>query len=96
MPAYLIVEHTITDPAELEAELVAARDLGYALTSDELEIGLAAVAAPIRSLDGGVIGAVAVSGPTFRIHEATIPTIAARVLTAAAQISQRNGYPKAG
>jgi DNA-binding IclR family transcriptional regulator len=89
-------EHTVTEPANLEAELATVREQGYALTFEELEVGLAAVAAPILSLDGRIIAAIAVSGPTFRLHEATIPGIAARVITAAARISERNGYPKAG
>jgi DNA-binding IclR family transcriptional regulator len=63
---------------------------------EEHEIGLAAVAAPIRSIDGEVIAAVAVSGPIFRLNEDTIAEVAEHVLIAAAEISQRNGYPKRG
>jgi IclR family acetate operon transcriptional repressor len=80
----------------MEAELQAVRERGYARTLEEQEIGLVAVAAPIRALDGRVIAALAVSGPTFRLHEATIPGVAERLLAAAAEISERNGYPKAG
>ena len=58
--------------------------------------GSSAVAAPIRALDGRVIAALVVSGPTFRINDETIPRIAERLLSAAAEISERNGYPKAG
>lgn len=89
-------EHTITDPRHLDRELAAVREQGYARTVEEQELGLAAVAAPIRSLDGRVIAALAVSGPTLRIDEVAIPRIAERLLAAAAQISERNGYPKAG
>lgn len=89
-------EFTIVDPAKLEAELVLVRESGYARTIDEHEVGLAAVAAPIRALDGRVIAALALSGPTFRINDATIPDIAERLLSAAAEISERNGFPKAG
>jgi len=89
-------ERTIVDRVALETELDAVRARGYAQTLEEQEIGLAAVAAPIRSLDGRVVAAVAASGPTFRSNEETIPDIAARVVTAGAQISERNGVPKAG
>ncbi|MFI7067976.1 IclR family transcriptional regulator [Kribbella sp. NPDC050124] len=89
-------DHTMVDPGVLEADLARVRDNGYASTFEEQEIGLAAVAAPIRSLDGEVIAALTVSGPTFRIDRASIPKIAERLLPAAAQISERNGYPKAG
>jgi DNA-binding IclR family transcriptional regulator len=87
---------TLTDPGQLEKELAAVREHGFARSMEEQEVGLAAIAAPIRSLHGEVIAALAVTGPAFRIHELTIPGIAERLLVAAAQISERNGYPKAG
>jgi IclR family transcriptional regulator, acetate operon repressor len=89
-------EHTIVDPGVLERQLEEVRAQGYGFTQEELEIGLAAVAAPIRDLEGHVIAAVAVSGPKFRINEDTIPGIAQEARSAAAQISERNGYPKPG
>jgi len=88
--------HTIADPAALEEQLALVRQRGYACTVEEHETGLASVAAPIRSLDGQVVAAVTVSGPTFRLNEDTIPDVAKHVLAAAAEISQRNGYPKPG
>lgn len=88
--------HTIVDPAALERQLALVREREYAYTVEEHEIGLAAVAAPIRSLDGRVVAAVTVSGPTFRLNEDTIADVALHVLEAAAEISQRNGYPKRG
>jgi len=84
------------DPATLKQHLALVRARGYASTMEEHEIGLAAVAAPIRTLDGNVIAAVSASGPTFRITEDTLPGIAAHVVAAAAEISQRHGYPRRG
>ena len=40
---------------------------GYASTVDELEVGLCAVAAPVRGRDGGVVAAVGVHGPSARM-----------------------------
>jgi IclR family acetate operon transcriptional repressor len=88
--------HTIVDPSQLKRQLALVRELGYAYTMDEQEIGLAAIGAPIRTLDGHVIAAVTASGPTFRINEDTLPDIAEQVLAAAARISQRHGYPRRG
>lgn len=88
--------HTIVDPAVLKEQLALARQRGYACTLEEHEIGLAAVAAPVRSLHGQVAAAVTVSGPTFRLNEDTIPDVAKHVLASAAEISQRNGYSKPG
>ena len=89
-------ERTITSREALEAQLEDVRQQGYAFTMEEREIGLAAVAAPIRALDGGVVAALAISGPTFRINPDTIPEMAQQVVVAAIQISQRNGLPKPG
>jgi IclR family transcriptional regulator, acetate operon repressor len=88
--------HTIVDPSALERELALVRERGYARTVDEHEVGLAAVGAPIRTLDGNVVAAVTASGPTFRINEDTFPDLAKHVLAAAAEISQRHGYPRRG
>ena len=88
--------HTIVDPAALTEQLALVRERGYASTMEELEIGLAAVGAPVRNLDGHVIAAVTVSGPAFRISEDTLPDLADHVLAAAAEISQRHGYPRRG
>lgn len=83
------------EPAKLEEQLAEVRKLGYAYSVDEHEIGLAGVAAPIRSLGGGVIAAVVASGPSFRITSEKVPELAEHVLAAAAAISERNGFPKA-
>lgn len=89
-------EHTVTDRRMLEKQLAEVREHGYSFTSEEHEIGLAAVAAPIRGLNDELIAAVTVSGPTFRINPSTIPAIAEQVIAAADAISERNGNPKAG
>jgi IclR family transcriptional regulator, acetate operon repressor len=56
-----------TDRAALERELTQVRRRGWAASVDELEVGLAGVAAPVRATDGAVIAAVSVSGPHDRI-----------------------------
>ena len=85
--------HTVVEPSALKRELAVVRERGYASVRDAHEIGLAAVGAPIRTLDGHVIAAVTASGPTFRIDP---DVLAGHVLTAAAEISQRHGYPRRG
>ena len=54
-------ERTITSRAALAAELVAVRERGYAVTIEELEPGLVAVAAPIF-VGGTAVGGTAVGG----------------------------------
>ena len=47
-----LTERTITDPARLTAELARVRRDDFAEAIDELEIGLAAIAAPVRGAGG--------------------------------------------
>jgi IclR family acetate operon transcriptional repressor len=89
-------EHTIVEAATLTDQLESVRSQGYAYALGEHEVGLAAVAAPIKSLDGEVIAALTISGPNFRLNADTIPDVAPHVMSAAAEISERNGYPKPG
>jgi IclR family acetate operon transcriptional repressor len=89
-------ENTITSRGRLEEQLEAVRDQGYGFTVEEYQVGLAAVAAPIRNIDGQVVAGVGISGPNFRINPVTIPGLAEQVIAAAVEISQRVGQPKPG
>lgn len=53
---------TITDFDVLDAELDLVRARGYAMEIEELALGRACVAAPIRDRDGTVVAAISVSG----------------------------------
>jgi IclR family transcriptional regulator, pca regulon regulatory protein len=88
-----LVEGTITSPEALRLELARVRELGYALTSEELEKGLISVAAPVRDARGTVVGVIACSTSTarntpeqFRQHAVPI------VLRAAADLSADLGF----
>jgi IclR family transcriptional regulator, acetate operon repressor len=59
--------HSPVDRGRLARELAEVRRLGWAASVDELEVGLAGVAAPVRAIDGAVVAAIAVAGPTGRI-----------------------------
>ena len=84
--------HTVTKSSTLEAELTTVRRQGWAETSEELEIGLNGVAAPIHDATGKVIAAVGVSGPSHRLSPDTFRTVAARLLVGAREIGARLGY----
>jgi DNA-binding IclR family transcriptional regulator len=60
---------TLTDPAVLAADLRTTRERGYAVTVDELEIGLSGIAVPVRGARDQVVAALGVSGPTPRLEE---------------------------
>jgi DNA-binding IclR family transcriptional regulator len=57
---------TIVDDEGMVAELERVRQLGYADTVDELEIGFASIAASARDDRDRVIAMVGINGPTFR------------------------------
>lgn len=90
MPAR--TEHTITSPVAFLAELHAVRDRGYAIDNEERAYGIKCIAAPIRNDLGRVVGAISVSGPSFRVSAETLPQLIADVTAAAAAVSRRQGY----
>ncbi len=83
---------TVTDAAALRRELDETVRDGYAFTAGELELGLNAVAAPIRLYDGTVIAAISVSGPSYRVTPERISEFAGAVVAAAVEVSASLGY----
>ncbi len=90
LPAY--TDLTITKRSALRGELDVVREQGHAVAVDELEVGLTAVAAPVRNAHGDVIASLSVSGPTFRLDEARLSTAIPLLEQAAAEISHRLGW----
>lgn len=83
---------TITGRAPLRAELDRVRDQGYAVAVDELEVGLTAVAAPIRNAHGDVVASMSVSGPSFRLPDDRVDEVVRAVRAAADEVSHRLGW----
>jgi DNA-binding IclR family transcriptional regulator len=83
---------TLTSRAALKADLAAVRERGWAVTDEELEPGLVAVAAPVRRDGGAVIAAVSVSAPASRLTPAAVPGAAAHCVAAAERLSALLGY----
>ncbi|MER7505344.1 IclR family transcriptional regulator [Nonomuraea pusilla] len=81
---------TITSPERLGLEQV--RERGWASTEEELEVGLNAVAAPIRGGDGSVVAAVSASGPSYRLTRQRLPEVGKLLVEGAREISQRIGH----
>ncbi|BCM71541.1 MULTISPECIES: IclR family transcriptional regulator [Streptomyces] len=91
-PLPRFTDRTITGASMLRAELEAVVGQGYGVTVEELELGLAAVAAPVRAHDGKVIAAISVSGPVYRLNADRLPEVAKRTVAAGAELSRRMGY----
>ncbi|MFZ0324149.1 MAG: IclR family transcriptional regulator [Actinomycetes bacterium] len=83
---------TVSTPDELVTSLREIRRDGIAVAVDELEVGLTAVAAPVRSLHGDIIASVSVSGPSFRLSADGIDAVVLVVREASTQISARMGW----
>lgn len=83
---------TVTSIEGLQRELTTARERGWAQAVEEFEVGLNAVAAPIRGPEGEVVAAISVAGPAYRLSTEDLPRAAEVLLRAAAQISRRLGF----
>ena len=82
---------TITTGPALDADLAAVRDRGYAVTDEELERGLVAVAAPVFAGGRVAIAAISVSAPASRLTADLVPGTAARCVAAAGALSATLG-----
>ncbi len=90
LPLDRVTPNTITDRAKLEAQLEDARQIGVARTHEELEVGLDAIAAPVFGVDGDVVAALDVSGPSHRLRNRLDLDRLTR--EGAADLSRRLGY----
>lgn len=86
--------HTITSQEALLDELERVRIQGYAMDSEENEIGVSCVGSPIFDYTTRVIGAISVSGPTERMTVSRRLELAPIVRDAGVRLSNRMGYPR--
>jgi IclR family transcriptional regulator, acetate operon repressor len=95
----LLTRHTpvtITDFDILRAELETVRCQGFATAVDELENGLAAIAAPVRGTRGEVVAALSISGPTLRMTPRRIRELQPILISEARALSLRLGNREEG
>ena len=86
-----LTPHTLS-PAALDAELDRCRSNGWAQAVEEYEIGLNALAAPVRDRSGAVVAALSVSGPAYRLDETRRTELVDPLVAGAAEISHRMGW----
>lgn len=63
----VLTPKTIANRERLEQTLEQVRSAGYALTVEELSLGLVGIAAPVRDHTGAVVAAMTAGGPSFRL-----------------------------
>lgn len=85
-------DRTITRRGDLHRELARVREQGYAVAADELERGLTAIAAPVRSAHGEVVASMSVSGPTLRMSGSRVEDLVPVLVGAADAVSERLGW----
>ena len=83
---------TITDPVELERELVRVRRSGWAEAYEEREPELNAIAAPVWSSGGELAAIVALQGPIPRFGRAAARAALPALLERAGAISRELGW----
>ncbi|MGA9858547.1 MAG: IclR family transcriptional regulator [Solirubrobacteraceae bacterium] len=95
-PLSRLTEHTIIDPARLRTELATVQREEFAEAIDELEVGLAAIAAPVRGAGGEVVAALSISGPTVRMTAERIAELKPILIEEARALSRRLGNTEQG
>ena len=87
-PLEAFTPRTIVGAEALRTELARVRKQGWAELVDELEDGLSALSAPIRSASGSLTGILGVSGPTFRLGKARRRELVPLVRRTAAEVER--------
>jgi IclR family transcriptional regulator, KDG regulon repressor len=86
--------NTLVDAKALRRELVLVRARNYALDDEESEVGLRAIAAPVRSHSGNVVAAISIAGPVHRMTKKMLLGWVRELVGAAEAVSQRLGWSR--
>jgi IclR family acetate operon transcriptional repressor len=78
---------TITDPAQLKAELRRVREQGYAVDHEEQEEGVRCLAAPVFGPDGNLFAAMSISGPASRLDRKRLDALVPHLKRISASLS---------
>lgn len=87
-----LTPHTIADPDEFRADLMATRERGYAIDDRESSMQEACVAAPIRNSAGHVFASISVSTSPDRLPVSRIAGISTIVIDVADEVSKKLGW----
>lgn len=81
------------NPARLREIVAQIRRQGYAISDEDVTLGVAAISAPVYGPDAEVVGAITISGITQRLTRDRMPILVAQVMNAADRISRAMGNP---
>jgi DNA-binding IclR family transcriptional regulator len=85
-------EKSIVDPLVLQEEIRRVRKQGYALDDEETEIGGRCAAAPVHDKEGKIVASISVVGPSTRIRQSDLVSLARLVTQAAGRASGALGF----
>jgi IclR family transcriptional regulator, pca regulon regulatory protein len=89
IPLTPLTDRTVIDRQAFRRMLEQTREQGWSLVDQELEIGLASIAVPLRNASGGLVGAINVGVPVIRMTpDQMVEDVLPRLLETADNISQ--------
>ncbi|KAA9013245.1 IclR family transcriptional regulator [Niallia endozanthoxylica] len=89
LPLYSPKSATITDPIQFKERLALIKKRGYSFNKDEMNVGVSAIAAPVKSPSGKVDYCISIAGPNSRINANNAPTLIKYVTKAADELSEK-------
>ncbi len=89
VPMQPLTAHTLTDVVAVTAAIRQAKADGYALSYDELEVGMCSMAVPVRGRSGTIEAAISVSAFSGRVSRETLTQSFLPALQRVAQRVQR-------
>lgn len=84
-------DRTIASISRLRIELTVVERQGFATAIEELNVGYAAIAAPIRDHNGAVVAAICLGGPLPRIARRRLRSLVRQVIDASTAVSRSLG-----
>jgi IclR family KDG regulon transcriptional repressor len=90
MPAH--TERTRVSPADLYQDLRLSREQGFALSEQEYERDINAVAAPILDAQGCPVAVIAIAGPAYRLSHGRMLELGRSVRAATEAIAREVGH----
>jgi DNA-binding IclR family transcriptional regulator len=82
-----LTSHTLTSRAAFKRDLQRTRERGYAVNDEERNLGARAVGVPVLDRRGHAMAAISVQGPTVRLTDETVRTVASRLQEIAPKVA---------
>lgn len=84
-----ITPFTITDPKKFRERLAIIKKQGFTFNKDEMNMGVSAIAAPVKTSSSNIKFAVSIAGPSSRINTGTVALLSKLVMQAVDDLSKK-------